>query len=192
MAWTFAAAFFRTSDKLAHGFPANRSARLPGGGTAPPARVSADIDSQFAAGTLIEICRAGAEQKTVMSVGLRIFGGAVIVAVFFFGTLFLLEYSDYGGDKWQRRFLGGSPVVVRFSCGATNFDCNDWYTLSYQGSAPSRCEHILKNGEGPELTGWCNGRPEEHSFCVTGALFTYDRLGRVMRDDKLVGQLSDR
>jgi hypothetical protein len=127
-----------------------------------------------------------------MSVGLRLLGGAGILVVFFFGTLFLLDYTDYGGDKWQKRLLSGKPVVVRFTCGATVFDCKDWYVISYKGSGPAaHCEHTFKNGEGQELTGWCDGRPEEHSFSVTGALFSYDRLGRVMREGKEVGQLSD-
>jgi hypothetical protein len=128
-----------------------------------------------------------------MTIRLRILGGTAIFAAFFFGTLFSLDYLDYRGDRWQRRFLSGRPVFVRFTCGApnTNFDCKDWYVVSYRGSGPGRCEHVLKNGEGLDITGWCNGRPEEHIFSITGALFTFDRLGKVTREDRVVGQLSD-
>ena len=125
-----------------------------------------------------------------MAAVLRILGGAAIVAASFFVTLFLLDYYDWGGN-WQRRFLEGNPVVVHFICGTqTVFDCEDSYTVSYKGIGPSRCEHVLKNGEGPDMTGWCNARPEDYKFSIRGALFSYDQLGKVMIDGKVVGQLS--
>jgi hypothetical protein len=126
-----------------------------------------------------------------MTVGLRILGGVAIVVVFFFGTLFLLDYFDYGGDRWQKRFLNGKPVVVHIVCGTTDaFDCNDSWTVSYKGSGAGRCEHVLRNGEGPDITGWCNGRPEEHTFSIGGAVLDYNQRGEVMRAGKLIGQLS--
>jgi hypothetical protein len=125
-----------------------------------------------------------------MAAALRIMGGTAIVVVSFFATLFLLDYYDYGGS-WKKRLLSGEPVVVHFTCGVQDtFDCDDSYTVSYKGVGPSRCEHVLKNGEGPDMTGWCNARPEEFKFSIRGALFSYDELGKVMIDGKVVGQLS--
>jgi hypothetical protein len=142
-------------------------------------------------GSCSKIDRVELKQTTTMAAALRILGGAGIVAVSFFITLFLLDYYDDGGSNWQKRLLKGSPVVVNFNCGAQNvFDCEDSYIISYKGIGPGRCEHVLKNGEGPDLTGWCNARPEEYKFSIRGALFSFDQLGKVMIDGKVVGQLS--
>jgi hypothetical protein len=126
----------------------------------------------------------------------RMLGGVAIVVAFFFATLFLFDYLGYDpsgkGDKWQKRFLNGSPIVVHFICGTqSTFDCFDTYTISYKGSGTSRCEHVQRNGEGPDLTGWCNGRPEDHTFSIRGALFAYNRTGEVTQGGKVVGSLSE-
>jgi hypothetical protein len=132
--------------------------------------------------------------KSMAQVGLRILGGVAIVVLAFFGTLFLLNYLDDGGkrDRWQERLVNGQPVVVHLICETqTVLDCFDTYTITYHGSGASRCEHVLKNGEGQDLTGWCNGHPEEHSFSIRGALFDYNRSGEVLREGKVVGHLSE-
>jgi hypothetical protein len=131
-----------------------------------------------------------------MTVGLRILGGVAIVVACFWGTLFVFDYFDYDPsgkvDKWQKRFRNGNPVVVHFVCAAEPvFDCIDTYTITYKGIGLGRCEHVFKNGEGQDLTGWCNGHPEENTFSIRGALFSYNRSGEVMRAGKLVGHLSD-
>ncbi len=126
-----------------------------------------------------------------MTAILRILGGTAIVVVSFLITLFLLDYYGDGGSNWQKRLLEGNPVVVHFTCGTQNvFDCEDLYTVSYKGIGPGRCEHVFKNGEGPDITGWCNARPEEYKFSIKGALLSYDQQGKVMIDGKVVGQLS--
>ncbi len=129
-----------------------------------------------------------------MKIGFQILGGTAIVASSFFGTMFLLDYFDFEGkrDRWQERLVNGKPVVVHLICDTqTILDCFDTYTITYKGSGPGRCEHVLKNGEGQDLTGWCNGRPEEHSFSIRGAMFDYNRTGEVMREGKVVGHLSE-
>jgi hypothetical protein len=128
-----------------------------------------------------------------MKIGFQILGGTAIVVSSFFGTMFLLDYFDFDGkrDRWQERLVNGKPVVVHLICETqTILDCFDTYTITYKGSGTSRCEHVLKNGEGQDLTGWCNGHPEEHSFSIKGALFEYNRTGEVMREGKIVGHLS--
>jgi hypothetical protein len=128
-----------------------------------------------------------------MKTGFQILGGTAIIVSSFFGTMFLLDYFDFDGkrDRWQERLVNGKPVVVHLICETqTVLDCFDTYTITYKGSGSSRCEHILKNGEGQDLTGWCNGRPEEHNFSIKGALFDYNRTGEVLREGKVVGHLS--
>ena len=128
-----------------------------------------------------------------MKTGFQILGGTAIVVSSFFGTMFLLDYFDFDGkrDRWQERLVNGKPVVLHLICETqTVLDCFDTYTITYKGSGSSRCEHVLKNGEGQDLTGWCNGHPEEHSFSIKGALFEYNRTGEVMREGKIVGHLS--
>ena len=125
-----------------------------------------------------------------MTTTIRILGGIAIVLASFFVTLFILNYLDVNRD-WKNRLLTGEPVVVHFNCGALDtLNCKSFYTISYKGRGKDRCEHAFENGQPPDITGWCNGRPEDNTFSITGALFSFSQSGAVMRGDKIVGQLT--